>query len=89
MPDHVHMCLSIPSKYSVSMTIGYIKGKRAIKINREILGHKRQFTGLHFWAPGDCVSTIGLEEAATREYVKNQEELETHKQAQLNLPEFE
>ncbi|PQP35893.1 IS200/IS605 family transposase [Desulfobacteraceae bacterium SEEP-SAG9] len=52
MPDHVHMCLSIPPKYSISMTIGYIKGKSAIKINREILGHKRQFTGLHFWAPG-------------------------------------
>ena len=52
MPDHVHMCLSIPPKYSISMTIGYIKGKSAIKINREILGHKWQFTGLHFWAPG-------------------------------------
>ena len=52
MPDHVHMCLSIPPKYSISMTIGYIKGKSAIKINREILGHKRQFTGLHFWATG-------------------------------------
>ena len=89
MPDHVHMLLSVPPKYSISMTIGYIKGKSAIKINREILGHKRQFTGLHFWAPGYCVSTVGLDEAAIREYVKNQEKLETHKQAQLNLPKFE
>jgi putative transposase len=89
MPDHVHMCLSVPPKYSISMTIGYIKGKSAIKINREIMGHKRQFTGLHFWAPDYCVSTIGLDEASIREYVKNQEKLETHKQAQLNLPEFE
>ena len=69
MPDYMHMCLSIPPKFSISMTIGYIKGKSAIKINREILGHKRQFTGLHFWAPGHCVSTIGLDEAAIREYV--------------------
>ena len=48
MPDHVHMCLSVPPKYSLSMTIGYIKGKSAIKINREILGHKRQFRGFIF-----------------------------------------
>jgi putative transposase len=89
MPDHVHMCLSVPPKYSISMTVGYIKGKSAIKINREIMGHKRQFTGLPFWAPGYCVSTIGLDEAEIREYVKNQEKLETDKQAQLNLPEFE
>ena len=89
MPDHVHMCLSVPPKYSLSMTIGYIKGKSAIKINREIMGHKHQFTGLHFWAPGYCVSTIGLDEASIRDYVKNQEKLETHKQAQLELPEFE
>jgi putative transposase len=71
------------------MTIGYIKGKSAIKINREITGHKRQFTGMHFWAPGYCVSTIGLDEASIRDYVKNQEKLETHKQAKLELPEFE
>jgi REP element-mobilizing transposase RayT len=42
-----------------------------------------------FWAPGYCVSTIVLDEASIRDYVKNQEKLETHKQAQLELPEFE
>ena len=46
--------------FSIAMTIGYIKGKSAIKIHREMAGHKRQFTGMHFWAPGYCVSTIGL-----------------------------
>jgi putative transposase len=89
MPDHVHMCLSIPPKFSVSMTVGYIKGKSAIRIHREIMGQKRQFTGLHFWAPGYCVSTIGLDEDQIREYVKNQEQLEQQKLGQLNLPEFE
>ena len=29
-PDHVHMVISIPPKYSVSQVIGYIKGKSAI-----------------------------------------------------------
>lgn len=71
MPDHIHMCLSIPPKFSVSMTVVYIKGKGAIRIHRQIMGHKRQFTGLHFWAPGYCVSTIGLDEDQIREYVKN------------------
>ena len=79
MPDHVHICLSFPPKYSIAMTMGYIKGKSAIKIHRELLRGKRPFTGLHFWAPGYCVSTIGLNEAEIREYVKNQEKLEKEK----------
>ncbi len=53
MPDHVHMCvLGISPKYSVSMPIGYIKGKRAIRVHREFMGSKKQFTGFHFWAAG-------------------------------------
>ena len=27
MPDHVHMLISIPPKYSVAEVIGYLKGK--------------------------------------------------------------
>ncbi len=89
MPDHVHMCLSFPPNYSIAMTMGFIKDKSAIKINREVMGYKRPFTGLHFWAPGYCVSTIGLDEQTIREYVKNQDLLEQRKMGQLNLPEFE
>ncbi|MDM8528524.1 IS200/IS605 family transposase, partial [Anaerolineales bacterium HSG24] len=58
MPDHIHLCLSIPPKYSVSHTIGFLKGKSAIRIHRELQGQRRM-TGLHFWAKGYCVSTIG------------------------------
>ncbi len=89
MPDHVHMCLSIPPKFSVSMTIGYIKGKSAIWVHREFMGRKKQFAGLHFLAPGYCVSTIGLDEHQIRQYVKNQEKIEQSKLAQLNLPDFQ
>lgn len=32
MKDHVHMCISIPPKYSVSNVVGYLKGKNAISI---------------------------------------------------------
>jgi putative transposase len=71
------------------MTVGYLKGKSAIKIHREIRGYKRPFTGLHFWAPGYCVSTVGLDEQEIREYIRNQDRLEKEKHAQLNLPDFD
>jgi putative transposase len=49
MPDHVHLCLSIPPKFSVANTIGFLKRKSAIRIHRECLKRKRQFTGYR-WA---------------------------------------
>ena len=84
MSDHVHLCLSIPPKYSVANTVGFLKGKSAIRIDREYLGKRRNFTGFHFWARGYCVSTVGLDEAVIREYIRNQEE-EEKRQEQLNL----
>jgi putative transposase len=75
MPDHVHLCLSIPPKYSVAHAIGFLKGKSAVRIHRELL-HERRMSGLHFWAPGYCVSTVGLDEAGVRKYIREREELE-------------
>ena len=72
LADHVHLCVSIPPKYSVANTVGFLKGKSAVKIHRELLGERRM-TGLHFWARGYCVSTIGYDEAAVRRYVREQE----------------
>ena len=72
MPDHIHMVLSIPPKFSVANTIGFMKGKSAVRVHRELLQHRRM-TGLHFWADGYCVSTIGLDEATIRNYVRDQE----------------
>ncbi len=71
MPDHIHLCLSIPPKYSVSHTIGFLKGKSAIKIHRDLMKHKRM-TGLHFQAKGYCVSTVGFDEDAIRKYIREQ-----------------
>src|SRR5262249_52965464 len=73
MPDHIHMCLSIPPKYSGAHALGFLKGKSAVRIHRELL-HERRMTGLHFWAPGYCVSTVGLDEAQVRQYIREQEE---------------
>lgn len=44
MPDHIHMCISIPPKYAVSNVVGYLKGKSAISIARKFKGRQRNFT---------------------------------------------
>jgi putative transposase len=67
------------------MTIGYLKGKSAIQIHREIFGVKRGFTNKHFWTRGYCVSTVGLNEQQIREYIQNQEKLDSGEQGQLYL----
>ena len=72
MPDHIHLCLSIPPKYSVAHTIGFLKGKSAVRIHRELL-RERRMTGLHFWATGYWVSTVGRDEATVRKYIREQE----------------
>jgi len=84
MPDHVHMLISIPPKYSVSQVIGFIKGKSAIHIARNYFGQKRNFTGQQFWARGYHVSTVGRDEDAVREYIRAQEQ-EDRRIDQLNL----
>ena len=82
--DHIHMLLMIPPKFSVANTIGFLKGKSAIRIFRDYLQVKRNFTGRHFWARGYCVSTVGLDEQMIREYIKNQER-EEKRQEQMRL----
>ena len=73
MPDHVHMMISIPPKYSVSQVVGYIKGKSAIHLARVYGEKRRNFVGQHFWARGYFVSTVGRDENLIREYIRHQE----------------
>ena len=84
MVDHVHLCLSIPPKFSVASTAGFLKGKSAIRIHREYWGRQRNFTGFHFWARGYCVSTVGLDEQKVRAHIRAQED-EQKRQEQLQL----
>ncbi|MBD3886370.1 IS200/IS605 family transposase [Phormidium tenue FACHB-886] len=72
-PDHVHMLISIPPKYSVSQVVGFLKGKSAIAIARNYGGRRKNFVGQHFWARGYYVSTVGREEATVRQYIQKQE----------------
>ena len=62
------------ANYAVSQVIGYLKGKSAIHIARTYLGQRRNFTGMHFWARGYFVSTVGAEEEVVRAYIRAQEQ---------------
>jgi putative transposase len=73
MPDHVHMLLSIPPKYSVSAVVGFIKGKSAIAIARRFMDRAKNFVGQNFWARGYYVSTVGRDEEQIRKYISEQE----------------
>ena len=84
MPDHVHMLISIPPKYAVSLVIGYIKGKSAIHLARVYGERKQNFVGQHFWARGYFVSTVGRDEATIRDYIRRQEEAD-RRLDQMNL----
>ena len=86
MPDHIHMLVSVPPKYSIANTIGYLKGKSAVRIHREILRAKGTLFGRAFWATGYCVSTVGLDESMVRQYIRDQEKLQqTQDQLELDI----
>ena len=83
MPDHIHLCLSIPPKLSVAYTIGRLKGKSAVRIHLDYVKGKGNAKGYHFWSTGYCVSTVGLDEGRVRQYIRQQEE---HDRRQDDLP---
>lgn len=73
MPDHVHILVSIPPKISVSSFMGYLKGKSALMIFDKHANLKYKFGNRKFWSEGYYVSTVGLNEATIRKYIREQE----------------
>ena len=73
MPDHIHLLLSIPSKYSVSSFMVYLKGKSSLMIFDMHSNLKYRYGNRKFWAEGYCVSTVGLNESTMRKYSREQE----------------
>jgi len=72
--DHVHLICMVPPKVSISDLMGTLKGRTAIRIFKQFSYLKKKpYWGNHFWAPGYCVDTIGLNEEMIRKYVKYQE----------------
>ena len=76
MPDHIHMLLSVPPRYSIAMILGYLKGKSAIRIHRELMKTKGTLFGRSFWSRGYCVSTVGLNQEEIQLYIGEQEKHE-------------
>ncbi|HKB35043.1 MAG TPA: IS200/IS605 family transposase [Gemmataceae bacterium] len=70
--DHSHLFLSIPPRYSVAYTVGFLKGKSAVRVHRDLLWERRM-TGLHFWATGYWASSVGRDEETVGHYTREQE----------------
>ena len=81
-PDHVHLVLSIPPKYSVSFLMGYLKGKLSLRLFQEYGKLGKRYWGRHLWSRGYCVSTVGLDEEKIRLYVRWQEKKERELETQ-------
>ena len=87
MPDHIHMLVGIPPKYSISQFMGYLKGKSALMIYDKHANLKYKYGNRHFWCRGYFVDTVGRYETAIKEYIKNQLEDDIMND-QISLKEF-
>ena len=88
MPDHVHLLLSIPPKQEISSFIGDLKGKSAMMIFAKHANLRYKFGNSNFWATGYYVSTVGLNEATIRKYIREQENEDTM-QDKISKKEYE
>ena len=71
-PDHIHLLLSIPPKYSVSGFMGYLKGKSSLMIFQKYGNMKFAYRNREFWCKGYYVDTVGKNTAAIKKYIENQ-----------------
>ena len=86
-PDHIHMFVRIPPKYSVSSIMGYLKGKSSLMIFERHANLKYKYGNRHFWCRGYYVDTVGKNAKKIEEYIRNQlkEDLEYD---QMSLKEY-
>ena len=88
MPDHVHMLVSIPPKLSVASFMGYLKGKSSLMMFDRHANLKYKFGNRHFWAEGYYVSTVGLNDATVKKYIRDQERADIMKD-KMSVKEYE
>ena len=87
MPDHIRLYVKIPPKYSVSEVMGYRKGKSSLMIFDRHANLRYKYGNRHFWCRGYYVDTVGRNEKAIQEYVRNQLQ-EDVAADQIRLKEF-
>ena len=71
-PDHIHMLVEIPPKYSVSSFMGFLKGKSSLMIYSKWASARYQYRNREFWCRGYYVDTVGKNEIAIQRYIKEQ-----------------
>jgi putative transposase len=71
-PDHIHMLVRIPPKYSVSEIMGYLKGKSSLIIFDRHANLKYKYGSRHFWCRGYYVDTVGKNAKRIQEYIRRQ-----------------
>ena len=86
-PDHIHMLLSIPPKYSVAEVVGYLKGKSSLMIFDRHANLKYKYGRRTFWARGYYVDTVGRNKKAIQEYIRHQLE-EDQMTDQMSIKEY-
>jgi putative transposase len=86
-PDHVHMLVKIPPKYSVAQIMGYLKGKSTLMIFDRHANLKYKYGNRHFWCRGYYVDTVGKNAKKIEEYIRTQLQ-EDIAEDQLSLKEY-
>ena len=86
-PDHIHMLVCIPPYISVAQFMGFLKGKSSLMIFDRHANLKYKYGSRHFWSRGYFVDTVGRNEHAIKEYIKNQLE-EDYIKDQITMKEY-
>ena len=86
-PDHVHMLVKIPPKYSVATFMGYLKGKSTLMIFDRHANLKYKYGRRQFWCEGYYVDMVGKNTKKIAEYIRNQLRQDIEYE-QLSLKEF-
>lgn len=86
-PDHIHMLIEIPPKYSVSEIMGYLKGKSSLIIFDRHADLKYKYGNRNFWCRGYFVDTAGKNAKKIQEYIRNQLK-EDYTADQISIKEY-
>ena len=86
-PDHIHMLVSVPPYLSIAQFMGFLKGKSSLMIFDRHANLKYKYGQRSFWCRGYYVDTVGKNETAIRNYIRNQLE-EDYAKDQISLKEY-
>lgn len=70
-PDHIHMFVEIPPKYSVAAFMGELKVKSSLMICDQFANLKYKYGNRHFWACGNFADTVGKNTKIFKSYTKS------------------